>query len=143
MAESQDQSIAQRVNRLEGKVDKLNDKIDVVDDKYADRHLEQVRLTAEMKAQGKATQEATERMADSVEGLVGELKQSNKRTDTRFDQMNNEIINVKSKVEGAEEERRLKIEEKKLSNGVLISIITGGFILLQVIVNVLAPILFG
>ncbi|HJG40046.1 MAG TPA: hypothetical protein K8V44_09785, partial [Staphylococcus saprophyticus] len=83
------------------------------------------------------------RMANSIESLVDELKQSNARTDDRFKKVDIDVGEIKNKINNREEEKRLKLEEKKLSNGVLVAIISGGFILVQVCVNVIAPLFFG
>lgn len=135
--------LEQRVGSVDKKVDTLDDKIDMVDDKHSNRHLEMVKLTTELQGSSKATEQNTERMANSIEGLVDELKASNSRTDDRFKVINEEVQVVKSKIESKEEDRRIKLEEKKLSNGVVIAMISGGFILVQVLVNVIAPLFFG
>lgn len=135
--------LEKRVGSVDKKVDTLDDKIDMVDDKHSDRHLEMVKLTTELQGSSKATEQNTNRMANSIEGLVDELKTSNSRTDDRFKMINEEVQVVKSKIEGREEDRKIKLEEKRMSNGVLIAFISGGFILVQVCVNVIAPLFFG
>lgn len=135
--------LEKRVGAVDKKVDVVDDKIDAVDQKHSDRHLEMVKLTSDLKGSSKATEQNTNRMANSIEGLVDELKQSNSRTDTRFAKVDEDVSSIKSKVEGQEDAKRMKLEEKKLSNGILIAIISGCFILTQVFVSVLAPLLFG
>ena len=134
--------LEKRVGSVDKKVDVVDDKIDAVDQKHSDRHLEMVKLTSDLKGSSKATEQNTNRMANSIEGLVDELKQSNTRTDDRFKKVDIDVGEIKNKISNREEEKRLKLEEKKLSNGVLIAVISGGFILVQVCVNVIAPLFF-
>lgn len=134
--------LEKRIGTVDGKVEALEDKVDVIDSKHNDRHLEMVRLTTELKGTSKATEQNTNRMANSIEGLVEELKQSNSRTDDRFKEVNTDIQEVKSKVEGKEQDRAYYLEEKKLSNGTIGVIIVGIFGLLQVFVQVIAPSIF-
>lgn len=132
-----------KVEDLDKKIDDVEDKVDIVDDKHDERHLEMVRTTTELVGSNKATQEATERMANSIEGLVDELKSNNKRIDSRFDLVNKEVGDIKTKIDNQESAKQIKLEEKKLNNGVIIAIISGGVILVQVLVQVIAPLLFG
>lgn len=134
--------LEKRIGTVDGKVEALEDKVDVIDSKHNDRHLEMVRLTTELKGTSKATEQNTNRMANSIEGLVEELKQSNSRTDDRFKEVNTDIQEVKSKIEGKEQDRAYYLEEKKLSNGTIGVIIVGIFGLLQVFVQVIAPSIF-
>lgn len=131
--------LEQRIGTVDRKVDDLEDKVDDIKDKNDERHLEMVRLTTELKGSSKATQDNTNRMANSIEGLVDELKQSNSRTDDRFNQLNQEVTEVKNKVDGKEFDKTLKLEEKKLSNKVIVGLIGGGFIVIELIIKVVAP----
>lgn len=131
--------LEQRIGTVDRKVDDLEDKVDDIKDKNDERHLEMVRLTTELKGSSKATQDNTNRMANSIEGLVDELKQSNSRTDDRFNQLNQEVTEVKNKVDGREFDKTLKLEEKKLSNKVIVGLIGGGFIVIELIIKVVAP----
>lgn len=131
--------LEQRIGTVDRKVDDLEDKVDDIKDKNDERHLEMVRLTTELKGSSKATQDNTNRMANSIEGLVDELKQSNSRTDARFNEVNAEVKEVKDKVDGKEFDKTLKLEEKKLSNKVIVGLIGGGFIILELIIKVIAP----
>lgn len=135
--------LEKRVGAVDKKVDVVDDKIDSVDQKHSDRHLEMVKLTSDLQGSSKATEQNTNRMANSIEGLVDELKQSNARTDTRFAKVDEDVSSIKSKVEGQEEAKKMKLEEKKLSNGVVIAIVGGGFVLVQSIVQFIAPLIFG
>ena len=131
--------LERRIGTVDRKVDDLEDKVDDIKDKNDERHLEMVRLTTELKGSSKATEQNTNRMANSIEGLVDELKQSNSRTDDRFNQLNQEVTEVKNKVDGKEFDKTLKLEEKKLSNKVIVGLIGGGFIILELIIKVIAP----
>lgn len=132
-----------KFEKIEGKIETVENKLDVIDDKHDARYLEQIRVTTELQGTSKMTMEATNRMADSIEGLVSELKDSNARTDTRFNQITDEVREVRTKIDKHEDARNLKLEEKKLSNGVVIAIVGGGFVLVQSIVQFIAPLLFG
>lgn len=130
-----------RINKVDEKVDGLETKVDIIDDKHDERHLEMVRLTTKLQGSSEATQENTSRMANSIEGLVNELKQSNSRTDDRFTEVKTDIQNVRSKVEGQEADKSLKLEQKKLSNKTIGFIIVGIFGVLQVLIQVVAPLI--
>lgn len=135
--------IEKRIDGHDAKIDAVEDKLDIIDDKHDARYLEQIKVTTELQGTSRMTMEATNRMADSIEGLVSELKDSNARTDTRFNQITDEVREVRTKIDKHEEARNLKLEEKKLSNRTLGFIIAGGFAVMQVIVQVIAPLLFG
>ena len=135
--------LEKRIDGHDTKIDAVEDKLDIIDDKHDARYLEQIKVTTELQGTSRMTIEATNRMADSIEGLVSELKDSNARTDTRFNQITDEVREVRTKIDKHEEARNLKLEEKKLSNRTLGFIIAGGFAVMQVIVQVIAPLLFG
>lgn len=134
--------LEKRIGTVDNKVEALEDKVDIIDSKHNDRHIEMVKLTTELKGSSKATEQNTNRMANSIEGLVDELKQSNSRTDDRFKEVNTDIQEVKTKVEGKEQDRAFKLEEKKLSNGVTLAIVGGIIVVLQVFIQVVAPLIF-
>ena len=135
--------LEKRIGTVDRKVDDLEDKVDLIKDKNDERHLEMVRLTTELKGTSKATEQNTERMANSIEGLVGELKQSNSRTDDRFNQLNQEVNEVKGRLDNKKDSMQLDLEKRKMSNGVLLAIIGGGFALIELIIRVIAPLIFG
>ena len=135
--------LEKRVDGHDKKIENTNEKINIIDDKHDARYLEQIKVTTELQGTSRMTMEATNRMADSIEGLVSELKDSNARTDTRFNQITDEVREVRTKIDKHEDDRNLKLEEKKLSNRTLGFIIAGGFAVMQVIVQVIAPLLFG
>ena len=131
--------LERRIGTVDRKVDDLEDKVDDIKDKNDERHVEMVRLTTELKGSSKATEQNTNRMANSIEGLVEELKQSNSRTDDRFNEVNAEVREVKDKLDNGQFDKTLKLEEKKLSNKVIVGLIGGGFIILELIIKVIAP----
>lgn len=131
--------LEKRIGNVDRKVDDLEDKVDDIKDKNDERHVEMVKLTTELKGSSKATQDNTNRMANSIEGLVNELKQSNSRTDARFNEVNAEVKEVKDKVDGKEFDKTIQLEEKKLSNKVIVGLIGGGFIIIELIIKVIAP----
>ena len=131
--------LERRIGTVDRKVDDLEDKVDDIKDKNDERHLEMVRLTTELKGSSKATEQNTNRMANSIEGLVDELKQSNSRTDDRFNEVNAEVREVKDKLDDKQFDKTLKLEEKKLSNKVIVGLIGGGFIIIELIIKVVAP----
>ena len=131
--------LEKRIGTVDRKVDDLEDKVDDIKDKNDERHVEMVRLTTELKGSSKATEQNTNRMANSIEGLVDELKQSNSRTDDRFNEVNAEVREVKDKLDNKQFDKTLKLEEKKLSNKVIVGLIGGGFIILELIIKVVAP----
>lgn len=135
--------LEKRIGNVDRKVDDLEDKVDVVKDRNDERHIEMVRLTTELKGFSKATEQNTERMATSIEGLVDELKQSNASTEERFKEVNTDIRDVRTKIEGQESDKTIKLEEKKLSNKVILAIIGGGLVLLEVCVQVIGPAFFS
>lgn len=131
--------LERRIGTVDRKVDDLEDKVDDIKDKNDERHLDMVRLTTELKGSSKATEQNTNRMANSIEGLVDELKQSNSRTDDRFNEVNAEVKEVKDKLDNKKFDKTLKIEEKKLSNKVIVALIGGGFLVIELIIKVIAP----
>ncbi|MDK3656278.1 hypothetical protein O0A22_11730 [Staphylococcus pseudintermedius] len=130
-------NVENRVNNVDKKVDDLEDKVGQIKDKNDERHLEMVKLTTELKGFSKSTDENTKRMANSIEGLVQELKQSS----TTISQLNQEVCDVKSSIKNSQFDKSLTLERKKLSNGVLVTIIGGGFAVIEILIRVIAPIL--
>lgn len=131
--------LEKRIGTVDRKVDDLEDKVDHIDDKHDERHLEMITTVTRLQSTSENTEKNTERMANSIEGLVDELKQSNSRTDDRFNQLNKEVTEVKNKVDGKEFDKTLKLEEKKLSNKVIVGLIGGGFLIIELIIKVIAP----
>ena len=128
-----------RIGNVDRKVDDLEDKVDDIKDKNDERHVEMITTVTRLQSTSENTEKNTERMANSIEGLVDELKQSNSRTDDRFNQLNQEVTEVKNKVNGTEFDKTLKLEEKKLSNKVIVGLIGGGFLIIELIIKVIAP----
>ena len=131
--------LEKRIGTVDRKVDDLEDKVDDIKDKNDDRHLEMITTVTRLQSTSENTEKNTERMANSIEGLVDELKQSNSRTDDRFNEVNAEVREVKDKLEGKQFDKTLKLEEKKLSNKVIVGLIGGGVIILELIIKVVAP----
>lgn len=131
--------LEQRIGTVDRKVDDLEDKVDIIKDKNDERHVEMITTVTRLQSTSENTEKNTERMADSIDSLVGELKQSNSRTDDRFTQLNKEVNEVKTKVDGKEFEQTLNLEEKKLSNKVILAIISGVFLVIEILINVVAP----
>lgn len=136
-------SIEGRVAKNEDKIDRIDEKINIIDDKHDNRHLDIVRLTTKLQGSSENTERNTERMANSIEGLVNELKQSNSRTDDRFNQVNEEVRMVRDKIDSKEKDREYNIAEKALSNKTVVAIIAGGAGVLTVVIQILGPLFFG
>lgn len=130
---------AQYLNRIEKRIDNQDRKIDEIDTKVDQRHIDIVKMQGSMKG----AEEASNRMANAVDKLVVSLENSNARHDKRFETLSVEIQDVKGKIEGQEENKKLKLEERKMNNTVLVALIAGLFGIVQILVNVIAPLLFG
>lgn len=135
--------LEKRIGNVDRKVDDLEDKVDVVKDKNDERHVEMITTVTRLQSSSENTEKNTERMATSIEGLVGELKTSNASTEERFKEVNTDIRDVRTKIEGQETDKTIKLEEKKLSNKVILAIIGGGLVLLEVCVQVIGPAFFS
>ena len=131
--------LEKRIGNVDRKVDDLEDKVDDIKDKNDERHLEMITTVTRLQSTSENTEKNTERMANSIEGLVDELKQSNSRTDARFNEVNAEVKEVKDKLDNKQFDKTLKLEEKKLSNKVIVGLIGGGLIILELIIKVIAP----
>ena len=131
--------LEQRISTVDRKVDDLEDKVDDIKDKNDERHLEMITTVTRLQSTSENTEKNTERMANSIEGLVDELKQSNSRTDDRFNQINKEVREVKDQLDDRQFDTTIKLEEKKLSNKVIVGLIGGGFLIIELIIKVIAP----
>ena len=131
--------LEKRIGTVDRKVDDLEDKVDHIDDKHDERHLEMITTVTRLQSTSENTEKNTERMANSIEGLVDELKQSNSRTDDRFNQINKEVREVKDQLDDRQFDTTIKLEEKKLSNKVIVGLIGGGFLIIELIIKVIAP----
>lgn len=135
--------VGKRINHIDGKVEKVDDKIDVVEEKFNDRHINMVELTTTLKADSKASRESTDRLTNSIDGLVTEMKESNKTTGKRFEKLEDSVDDLKKVINDKTLAINVGLEEKKLSTGAKVTIfgsITG---LVIVLVQVIVPILFG
>ena len=131
--------LEKRIGTVDRKVDDLEDKVDHIDDKHDERHLEMITTVTRLQSTSENTEKNTERMANSIEGLVDELKQSNSRTDDRFNQINKEVREVKDQLDDRQFDTTIKLEDKKLSNKVIVGLIGGGFLIIELIIKVIAP----
>lgn len=139
MANEEEKVTAQYLHRIERRIDVQERKIDNIDEKVDQRHIDIVKMQASMKG----AEDASNRMADAVDKLVSQLSTSNSRHDKKFELLNVEIQDVKGKLEGQEEDRKLKLEERKLSNTVLVSIIVGSFGIVQILINWVPALFFN
>ncbi|MEB6232629.1 hypothetical protein [Mammaliicoccus sciuri] len=135
--------VGKRINHIDGKVDKVDDKIDGVEEKFNDRHINMVELTTTLKADSKASRESTDRLTVSINGLVEEMKESNRAQGKRFERLEEKVGKVEDLVNDKTLAINVGLEEKKLSTGAKISIFSSivGFAI--VLVQVIIPILFG
>lgn len=133
--------LEKRIGTVDRKVDDLEDKVDLIKDKNDERHVEMITTVTRLQSSSENTEKNTERMANSVEGLVDELKKSNSRTDDRFNEVNAEVREVKDKLKGKQFDKTIQLEEKKLSNKVIVGLIGGGVIILELLIKVIAPVL--
>lgn len=131
--------LEKRIGNVDRKVDDLEDKVDNIDDKHDERHVEMITTVTRLQSTSENTEKNTERMANSIEGLVDELKQSNSRTDDRFNQLNKEVNEVKTTLDSKQFDKTIKLEEKKLSNKVIVALIGGGFIVIEILIKIVAP----
>ena len=143
MENENEKRINERLSGLETKYDNLDDKLDTIDNKHDERHLEMKIELTELRGSSMATAKYTEKMSNSIESLVVELREINSRTDDRFNEVNSEVRSVKEKVQNHEDAREFKLEEKKVSNRMLGIYIVAGAGVLQIILQVIAPILIG
>lgn len=135
--------LEKRQDKFEIKLDDLDEKLDDFDEKHDSRYIEMIKITGELKGSSQATEENTKRTADALTELVDEVKQSNKRTDSRFDLVNNDISNIKTKINSKERDETIKLEEKKMSNATILSILGGGFLIIQTLIQFVAPLFFS
>lgn len=135
--------LERRMDRFDDKVEKLEDKVEVMDNKHDQRHLEMAILTTSLKETSKATENNTQRMANSIEGLVEELKTSNQTTNRQFEKVNKDISEIKGKLQENSDAMEVKLEEKRMSNKVLLSILTGMFAICEIFIRVIVPLFVG
>ena len=135
--------LEKRQDKFEIKLDDLDEKLNDFDEKHDSRYIEMIKITGELKGSSKATEENTKRTADALTELVDEVKQSNKRTDSRFDVVNSDISDIKSKISSKERDETIKLEEKKMSNATILSILGGGFLIIQTLIQFVAPLFFS
>lgn len=136
-------SLEKRMDKAETNIDKTTEKLYKVDEKHDDRYTETIQVITELKGTSANTEKNTDRMANSIEGLVKELRQSNSNTNRRFEEVNEEVRDIRKTLDSKIEDKQLILEEKKLSNKTLGAILVGAFALLETLSKVIAPLLFG
>lgn len=136
-------SLEKRMDKAETNIDKTTEKLYKVDEKHDDRYTETIQVITELKGTSANTEKNTDRMANSIEGLVKELRQSNSNTNRRFEEVNEEVRDIRKTLDNKIEDKQFILEEKKLSNKILGAILVGAFALLETLSKVIAPLLFG
>ncbi|MCG2030730.1 hypothetical protein K4P81_08375 [Staphylococcus epidermidis] len=136
-------SLEKRMDKAETNIDKTTEKLYKVDEKHDDRYTETIQVITELKGTSANTEKNTDRMANSIEGLVKELRQSNSNTNRRFEEVNEEVRDIRKTLDSKIEDKQFILEEKKLSNKTLGAILVGAFALLETLSKVIAPLLFG
>lgn len=132
-----------RIIHIDNKVEKVDDKVDNIEEKFNDRHINMVELTTTLKADSKASRESTDRLTVSINGLVEEMKESNRAQGKRFERLEDKVGKVEDLVNDKTLAINVGLEEKKLSTGAKVSIFGGIISLAIVLVQVILPILFG
>lgn len=132
-----------RIIHIDSKVEKVDDKVDNIEEKFNDRHINMVELTTTLKADSKASRESTDRLTVSINGLVEEMKESNRAQGKRFERLEEKVGKVEDLVNDKTLAINVGLEEKKLSTGAKVSIFGGIISLAIVLVQVILPILFG
>lgn len=136
-------SLEKRMDKAETNIDKTTEKLYKVDEKHDDRYTETIQVITELKGTSANTEKNTDRMANSIEGLVKELRQSNSNTNRRFEEVNEEVRDIRKTLDSKIEDKQFILEERKLSNKTLGTILVGAFALLETLSKVIAPLLFG
>ncbi|UXU70086.1 hypothetical protein [Mammaliicoccus sciuri] len=132
-----------RIIHIDNKVEKVDDKVDNIEEKFNDRHINMVELTTTLKADSKASRESTDRLTVSINGLVEEMKESNRAQGKRFERLEDKVGKVEDLVNDKTLAINVGLEEKKLSTGAKVSIFGGIISFAIVLVQVILPILFG
>lgn len=142
-------TIEKHISRIDTTLDKMNDKIDKnndriieVDDKHDEKNADLRVIVTRLETSSIATEKNTERMADSIEGLVGELRQANSRTDTRFSEVNSKLGTLEGKIDNKNLMITTDLEKKKISNTLLVAIIGTVGLVIQVIIQFIVPLFF-
>ncbi|MCG2355668.1 hypothetical protein K4S27_11275 [Staphylococcus epidermidis] len=136
-------SLERRMDKAENNLEKIDDKLDEVDDKHDSRYTETIQAITELKGTSANTEKNTDRMATSIEGLVSELKESNSNTNKRFEEVNGEVREIKNTLDSSIKDKTYDLEQKKLSNKTVGVILVGAFTVLEVLIRVVAPLIFG
>lgn len=133
--------IESKVVKVDEKVDRLDDRVDLIDEKHNERHLELSILVTRLQGSLEGTERNTKAAAKSIDNLVYELRTSNENYNKRIDEHSKEIGDIKKEQENKKFDVTMELEEKKLSNTTL-GIIAGGiFMIIQVTIQVVGPLL--
>lgn len=142
-------TIEKHISRIDTTLDKMNDKIDrnndriiEVDDKHDEKNTDLRVIVTRLETSSMATEKNTERMANSIEGLVGELRQANTKTDTRFSEVNSKLGSLEGKIDDKNLMITTDLEKEKISNTLLVAIIGSVGLVIQVIIQFIVPLFF-
>ncbi|MBM6628546.1 hypothetical protein JTF04_02540 [Mammaliicoccus vitulinus] len=135
--------VNKRINHIDGKVDKVDDKVDKMEEKFNDRHIDMVELTTTLKADSKASRESTERLNNSIGDFFHELKESNKINNVKFEKVEKSINKLEMTVNDKALAINVDLEEKKMSKGLLGTILVSVIGLVGVLAKVIAPLVVG
>ena len=106
-------SLEKRMDKAETNIEKTSEKLYKVDEKHDDRYTETIQAITELKGTSANTEKNTDRMANSIEGLVKELRQSNSNTNRRFEEVNGEVRDIRKTLDSKIEDKQFILEEKK------------------------------
>lgn len=135
--------VNKRINTIDGRVEKLDDKVDNIEEKFNDRHTEMVRITTESIAENKASRESINGLVKSLDNLVDEMKETNTVNSKRFERVEDKITKVENAVNDKTLAINVGLEEKKMSKGLLGTIVVAVISLVGVLAKVVAPLLVG
>lgn len=135
--------VNKRINTIDGRVEKLDDKLDTVEEKFNERHIEMVKITTESIADSKASRESMKGLVKSLDNLVGEMKETNSVNSMRFEKVEDKITKVDNKVNDKALAINVELEEKKMSKGLLGTIVVAVISLVGILAKVIAPLLVG
>jgi len=135
--------VNKRINTIDGRVEKLDDKVDNIEEKFNDRHTEMVRITTESIAENKASRESINGLVKSLDKLVDEMKETNSVNSKRFERVEDKITKVENAVNDKTLSITTNLEEKKMSKGLLGTIITAILVLVGTLAKIIAPLIVG
>lgn len=136
-------NLTERVNSAHKRIDKVDTKVEKIEENFNQHRLDMVELTTALKGDSKASRDSNDRLTKSIDGLVEEMKESNKNTGQRFERIENKINQVESIVNDKTLAVTAGLEEKKMSKTMITSIIVAILGLVGVLAKVVAPLLVG